>query len=349
MAGRRSAFLAGFGGALLAVALLGVLAAVGVFGGGGREAASTVTVPPALAASGGTTAVGKIYDRASPGVVSIQAGAASGSGFVLDRQGRIVTNAHVVAGARDVQVQFGEDGPSVDAELVGSDPSSDVAVLRVDPGDVEGRLRPLPLANSDDVRVGDLTVAIGNPFGLPGTATAGIVSALGRQIDAPNGFSISGAIQTDAAINPGNSGGPLLDRTGRVIGVNSQIATGGAGNTNVGIGFAVPANTVRKVVPDLEDDGRVRRAYLGVSTSGSQSGSGALVGAVVPGGPADDAGLQAGDVITRVGGAEIRRPEDISAAIADRKPGEDVRIAYTRAGDDRTVDVHLGVRPEQAP
>ena len=349
MPGRRSAFLAGFAGALVAVGLVAVLAAVGVFGGGGREAASTVTVPPALAASGGTTAVGKIYDRASPGVVSIQAGAASGSGFVLDRQGRIVTNAHVVAGARDVQVQFGEDGPSVDADLVGSDPSSDLAVLRVEPGDVAGGLRPLRLANSDDVRVGDLAVAIGNPFGLPGTATAGIVSALGRQIDAPNGFSIPGAIQTDAAINPGNSGGPLLDRNGRVIGVNSQIATGGAGNTNVGVGFAVPANTVRKVVPDLEDDGRVRRAYLGVSTSESPTGTGALVREVVPGAPTDDAGLQAGDVITRVGGTAIRRPEDISAAIADRKPGDALRIAYRRGGDDRTAEVNLGLRPEQAP
>ena len=268
---------------------------------------------------------------------------------MLDRQGRIVTNAHVVAGARDVQVQFGEDGPSVDADLVGSDPSSDLAVLRVDPADVEGGLRPLRLANSDAVRVGDLAVAIGNPFGLPGTATAGIVSALGRQIDAPNGFSIPGAIQTDAAINPGNSGGPLLDRHGDVIGVTSQIETGGAGSGNVGVGFAVPANTVRTVVPDLEDDGRVRRAYLGVSTSESPTGSGALVREVVPGGPADDAGLQAGDVITRVGGTDIRRPEDISAAIADREPGDDIRIEYRRGGDDRAADVDLGLRPEQAP
>ena len=341
---RRSTLIAGFLGALVA------LVAVAEHPGHGEQAAQRASAPPAVAASGsGADSVGDIYERTSPGVVSIQAGSASGSGFVLDRQGAIATNAHVVDGARELKVRFGEDGDLIDARLVGADPSSDLAVLRVDPDDVEGGLAPLTLADSDDVRVGDLAVAIGNPFGLPRTATAGIVSALGRQIDAPNGFSIPGAIQTDAAINPGNSGGPLLDGAGRVIGVNSQIRTGGAGNGNVGVGFAVPSNTVRSVVADLEDDGRVRRAYVGVSTGPAQQGTGALVREVVPGGPAADGGLRPGDVIVKIADTAIAGPDDVSEAVLASKPGETVRVEIRRGGDERVLDVRLADRPAQAP
>ena len=162
-----------------------------------------------------------------------------------------------------MRVQFGEDTPTIPGRVVGRDRSSDLALVRVLPRRVRGGLKPLALADSGRVRVGDLAVAIGNPFGLERTLTAGVVSALGRQIDAPDGFSIPGAIQTDAAINPGNSGGPLLDRDARVIGVNSQIETGGAGRGNVGVGFAVPSNIVKAVAADLEHDGSVRRAYIG--------------------------------------------------------------------------------------
>ena len=200
-----------------------------------------------LATDGGRlapTQVGRVYDAAAPGVVSVQSGPASGTGFVVNRDGTLITNAHVVGGADTAQVSFGDSGRMIDAEVLGTDVSSDLAVLRVDPGSVD-QLRPLTLANSDRVRVGDAVVAVGNPFGLDRTATAGIVSAVGREIRAPDGFQIDHVIQTDAPINPGNSGGPLLDARGRVIGVNTQIATGGTSSGNVGIGFAVPSNTVR--------------------------------------------------------------------------------------------------------
>jgi putative serine protease PepD len=198
--------------------------------------------------------ISAIYARASSGVVSVHmssgTGTASGTGFVVDSDGTIVTNAHVVGDAQEAQVRFDDDAP-VRAEVVGTDPSSDLAVLRVDPAQA-GTLHPLTLAESDDVRVGDSAIAVGYPFGLDRTATAGIVSGLGRRIQAPNGVGIDEVIQTDAPINPGNSGGPLLDASGRVIGVNSQIATASAGGGNVGVGFAIPSDTVREVVPRLK-------------------------------------------------------------------------------------------------
>ena len=209
------------------------------------------------AASGGQPApsqISAIYARASRGVVSVQvssgSGTASGTGFVFDSEGTIVTNAHVVGDAQEAQVRFDDDAP-VQAQVVGTDPSSDLAVLHVDPAQA-GTLQPLTLGESDDVRVGDTAIAVGYPFGLDRTATAGIVSGLGRRIQAPNGVSIDEVIQTDAPINPGNSGGPLLDASGRVIGVNSQIATASGGGGNVGVGFAIPSDTVREVVPRLK-------------------------------------------------------------------------------------------------
>ena len=299
---------------------------------------------PLLATDGGRlpqTQVGRVYEAAAPGVVSVQAGPASGTGFVVNRDGTLVTNAHVVANNDTAQVSFGDSGRMIDAEVLGTDVSSDLAVLRVDPGSVD-RLRPLPLADSDRVRVGDGVVAVGNPFGLDRTATAGIVSAVGREIRAPDGFQIDHVIQTDAPINPGNSGGPLLDARGRVIGVNTQIATGGSGG-NVGIGFAVPSNTVREVLPELARGGRIERPFMGVTSAPHPSG--AEVQGVTPGGPADGAGLRAGDVITGVDGAPVSDPDDLSRLVSGLEPGDEVEVEVTRDGEERTYDIELGTRP----
>ena len=248
-------------------------------------------------------------------------------------------------------VRFDDNGEPTPARVVGADPSSDLAVLKVDPRRAP-RLVALPLADSDDVKVGDAAIAIGFPLGLDKTATAGIVSGLGREIRAPNGFTIDEVIQTDAPINPGNSGGPLLDDRGRVIGVNSQIATAGSSG-NVGIGFAVPSNTVREVVPRLERGETIQRPYLGVSTTDPRTGTGAAIAEVTPGGPADRAGLrpgaavtgQGGDVIVAIDGKAVDAPDDVSAHIAGKRPGDRVRVEVLRDGSRRTFEVELGVRP----
>jgi putative serine protease PepD len=323
---------------VLAVAAL-ALSAIALLDGGPDEADLLATDGGRLA----PTQAGRVYEAAAPGVVSVQAGPASGTGFVVNRDGTLITNAHVVAGADTAQVSFGDSGRMVDAEVLGTDVSSDLAVLRVDPASVD-RLRPLPLANSDRVRVGDAVVAVGNPFGLDRTATAGIVSAVGREIRAPDGFQIDHVIQTDAPINPGNSGGPLLDARGRVIGVNTQIATGGTSRGNVGIGFAVPANTVRQVLPALIRGERIERPFLGVTSSPYPLG-GAEIQGVTPGGPAAGAGLHAGDVITRVNGAPISDPDDLSQIVSGLEPGDEVEVEVTRDGERQTFDVELGTRP----
>jgi putative serine protease PepD len=322
---------------LVAIAALAV-SAFALLDDGGDEAAL-------LATDGGRlpqTQVGRVYESAAPGVVSVQAGPASGTGFVVNRDGTIVTNAHVVGSNDTAEVSFGDSGNTIDAEVLGTDVSSDLAVLRVDPGSVD-RLRPLPLADSDQVRVGDGVVAVGNPFGLDRTATAGIVSAVGREIRAPDGFQIDHVIQTDAPINPGNSGGPLLDARGRVIGVNTQIATGGSGRGNVGIGFAVPSNTVRDVLPALARGERIKRPFLGVTSAPHPAG--AEIQGVTPGGPADGAGLRAGDVITGVDGAPVSDPDDVSRLVSALEPGDEVEVEVTRDGETRTFDVELGTRP----
>ena len=202
------------------------------------------------------------------------------------------------------------------------------------------------------MQVGDAAIAIGYPLGLDRTVTAGIISGLGREIQAPNGFSIDKVIQTDAPINPGNSGGPLLDAKGRVIGVNSQIATDGAGQGNVGIGFAVPSNTVREVVPKLEAGQTIAHPYMGVSTSEAVTGSGALVRRVAPGSPAAKAGLQAasssgegGDLIVAIAGTPIAGPDDVINAVTAKKPGDSVTVVVLRDGKRTTIDVVLGTRP----
>jgi putative serine protease PepD len=293
--------------------------------------------------------VGRVYDAASPAVVSVRVGGASGTGFLINRDGIIVTNSHVVGGADDAEVSFGDRGRTVPADVLGRDPSSDLSALRVDPRAADG-VRPLPLADSDAVRVGDRVIAIGYPLSLDRTATTGIVSGLGREIQAPNGFQIDEVIQTDAPINPGNSGGPLLDERGRVIGVNSQIATAGA-RGNIGIGFAVPSNAVREVVPRLARGERIVRPFLGLTTTPAP-GVGARIEEVAAGGPAAAAGLRGGangDVIVGVAGRTVVAPEDISRAIEGKSPGDRVQVEIVRGSQRRTIEVELGTRPERVP
>jgi S1-C subfamily serine protease len=377
-------------------AVLGAGAAVGIVEGfdlGGGHTSTIVEEAP-LAAHDDTSNSGDnsgltardIYKRDAPGVVFIRAqivqrvespfdfglpqeqqGEATGSGFVIDKDGTILTNAHVINGARKVTVQFANK-KRVDAKVLGKDESTDLALLKVDPSGLG--LVPLELGSSRTVQVGDPAVAIGNPFGLERTLTTGVISAVHRPLQAPNGFRIDDAIQTDAPINPGNSGGPLIDATGKVIGVNSQIETGGSGsNGNIGIGFAVPIDTAKAIIPELKKSGRVDRGYLGVSTTTIDKSlqglnlpvdRGALVQSVTPGSPADKAGIRAGDIsatldgdpiqlggdiITEVDGKPIKSNDDLTAAIAGRKPGEKVQITIRRGDKTKEVEVTLADRP----
>src|SRR3954447_22116817 len=308
-----------FGGAVAMALVVGALPLAGVIDDAPARFASappppspTTTAPSAPSRpKGAGESISDIYKRVSTGVVFVQAGqSAPGSGFVYDDQGHIVTNDHVVEEANSFSVRIGADSKPIPAQRVGKDPSSDLAVLKVDPGAVQGGLKPLELGDSKALEPGDQTIAIGSPFGLEGTVTSGIVSSLGRTITAPNNFPIADAIQTDAAINPGNSGGPLLDGNGRVIGVNSQIKSGSGSNS--GVGFAVPVSTVKFVVPQIQNGGKVVRAYLGVRNGDTQDLSGAVVGGVVPGGPAARAGLRDGDKITSIDGRAVRSSEDVS-------------------------------------
>jgi putative serine protease PepD len=337
-------------GALAVAIVAGVLAATGTFGrdSHAQNASSTprgTSTTPVSTGGASLTDVSDLYARVSPGVVYIATGQGSGSGFVVGTDGTIVTNDHVVQGADEVSVRFTENGDPVPARVVGTDPSTDLAVLDVDESKVEGGVKPLELGESSDLKPGEPAIAIGSPFGLQGTVTTGIVSALGREIQAPNGFSIAGVIQTDAAINPGNSGGPLLDRDGRVIGVNSQIATNGGGS-NSGVGFAVPIDTVKSVVPQLKDDGRIDRAFLGVSSSEAAPRDGALV-QEVNGEPAQQAGLRPGDVILSFDGRTIASPSDLGEAVLTRKPGDTVEVVVQRDGNRETLKVTLGTRPAE--
>jgi S1-C subfamily serine protease len=342
---------------------------------------SPITAPASDPGDGAGRTVNDIYQDEGRGVVFISAsgvsddqslfgapqqGTATGSGFVVDKEGTILTNAHVVEGAESVTVSFEEGGEEIDAEVKGVDPSTDLAALKVDPSDVEA-LDPIPLGDSSEAEVGDPVVAIGNPFGYSRTVTTGIVSALQREIEAPNGFQIPNVIQTDAPINPGNSGGPLLDGQGRVIGINSQIATGG-GQGSVGIGFAVPVNTAKQLLPQLKKGGEIERAYLGIQMSDVTAelakeldlpvDAGALIAEATQGGPADDAGLegsdgtsdqgvpQGGDVLVEVDGETIANADDVAAAIADNSPGDEIEVVYYRDGERETAQVELGERPD---
>src|SRR3954466_5730327 len=345
----------------VAAGALAVILAFGVFGVGRDNGPA-----PLKAAQGNLapTRVGQIYAKASKGVVSVAAregnGTSTGPGFVIDDRGTIVTNAHVVGEVGTAQVRFGDQGRTLDAPVLGRDASSDLAVLRVDPSQ-SGRLYPLTLADSGKVRIGDTAVAIGNPFGLDRTATAGIVSGLGRHITAPNGFDIDEVIQTDAPINPGNSGGPLLDARARVIGVNSQIETGpGLGRGNVGIGFAVPSNAVRDVVPRLAQGKKIEHAYLGIQTStvpegvytarGLKPDEGVYVQDERGGSPADRAGIRTGDVVVNVAGRRVSEPADVAEAIQGPQPGAPLRIEGVHGdGTREELPVRLGHRPTRTP
>jgi putative serine protease PepD len=305
---------------------------------------------PAASTTG--LSVSDIYQRTQKGVVEItvttsqstspfggqQTQQAQGSGFVYDSSGRIITNQHVVDGATSISVRFW-NGKTYKAELVGSDPSTDLAVIKVDaPASL---LTPLTLADSSAVAVGDNVVAIGSPFGLENTVTSGIVSALHRQMTSPNKFSIDDSIQTDAAINHGNSGGPLLNGEGQVIGVNAQIESDSGGND--GVGFAIPSNTVKSIVSELISTGKAEHAYLGVSVE-TVNGS-VRITQVRAGTPAAEAGLQAGDRITSVDGKQIASGDGLTSAIAARKPGDTASVTYSRGGQSHTVEIKLASRP----
>jgi putative serine protease PepD len=312
--------------------------------GGTGSAGSAQSVRDADALS-----VPEIYRRTADGVVEVLVtgaggtfgeGAtpqAQGSGFVYDDEGHVITNQHVVADADQVRVRFA-DGSSYTADVVGADASTDLAVLDVDAP--AGKLQPLDLADSSTLEIGAGVVAIGSPFGLEGTITTGIVSALHRAITAPNGFTIDDAIQTDAAINHGNSGGPLLDLRGDVIGVNAQIRSDGGGNE--GVGFAIPSSTVRRIADEIISDGQVEHAYLGISLEPEGEAS---ITSVREGTPAADAGLRVGDVITKLNGRAIASGAELRGQLDRHEPGEAVRLTVRRDGDDLIVTVTLGTRP----
>jgi putative serine protease PepD len=347
----RSGLFAAAGGA---AAVLVLAAAFGLGALTEHHSDNTPSALPAVAGKPvqprhGQTRATAIYALASPAVASIKTAQGSGTGFLIDSRGTLVTNAHVVDTFTDVSVSFGANGRALHGHVVGSDPSSDLAVVRVSPSDVPAGAKPLKIADSRNVQVGDSVIAIGNPFGLDRTETAGIVSAIGRDIQAPNGFQIDQAIQTDAAINPGNSGGPLLDDAGEVIGVNSQIETGGISSGNVGIGFAVPSNSVRQVVPKIEAGQAISRPFLGVSTGATPTGTGAVVSSVVPGGPADKAGLQPGDVIETIDGQPVADPSAVSTLVGARHAGDRMQVQVLRGGQSLSIGVRLGVRPAHVP
>jgi S1-C subfamily serine protease len=333
-----------------------------------------------------------IYEAAAPGVVTVRSifggaeptlldpsggGQGQGSGFVISDDGEIVTNAHVVteggtAGgggelrpAREVFVEF-SDRNQVPAEVVGFDPFADVALLEVDPEGLD--LRPLKLGSENDVEVGEPVAAIGSPFGQQQSLSIGVVSASDRTIDSLTRFAIDGAIQTDASINPGNSGGPLLDAQGEVVGINQQINTTSGGNE--GVGFALPIDLAERAIEQLRDDGEVSYAYIGVETTplypqladrlGLDVDTGALISRVVSGGPADDAGLQAGDepirfqgreldaggdVIVSVDGEEIVGESDLPRLISLLDPGDEVTLEIIRDDEHQEVEVTLEERP----
>jgi len=344
--------------AMLAL-IVGILIA-GAFAAGtltGKDNSSTKPLPAVasrpIKPNQGQTRAGAIYAKAVPAVVSIRTSAGSGTGFLIDNTHTIVTNAHVVDNSKHVTVRFGARGTDLDGQVLGTDASSDLAVVRIQSSSAPKAATPLPLADSRSVQVGDTAIAIGNPFGLDRTATEGIVSGLGRRIQAPNGFEIDQAIQTDAPINPGNSGGPLLDDSGRVIGVNSQIETGGASSGNVGIGFAVPSNTVRSVVPILEQGKSVEHAYLGVQAAADVSGgiapAGAEIADVTAGGPAEAAGLQPGDIITAIDGKTIDSFDQVSEIVNSHKVGDQIDIRVDRGGGERSFHVTLAKRPNSTP
>jgi putative serine protease PepD len=333
----------------------GVAAVYAGFGDGGTTVVPQVTVnSDAQPAANSTSTISAIYKSTYKSVVEVTVSSAAsdtpfgnggtqqaqGSGFVYDTDGHVITNQHVVDGAESVSVKFA-DGKTYSAKVVGADPSTDLAVIDVDAP--ASALKPLELADSSAVEVGDGVIAIGSPFGLEQTVTTGIVSALHRQITSPNNFSIDDAIQTDAAINHGNSGGPLLDMNGDVIGVNSQIESDSGGND--GVGFAVPSDTISRIVGALIDDGSVEHAYLGVAIDDSSGTSGASLAEVRSGTPAARAGLRTGDVVTKFGGTSVGSADELRRLVDSKQPGDQIELTVERNGKTQTVNVTLGTRP----
>ena len=309
--------------------------------GNGSTVVRQVTVSDTQpASSAANLSVQSIYQLANKGVVEITAGQGQGSGFVYDAGGHIITNEHVIAGTSSVSVKFW-NGKTFNARVVGTDASTDLAVLKVDAP--VSQLFPLSLGDSSKLVVGDQVVAIGSPFGLEGTVTSGIVSALHREMTSPNQFAIDNSIQTDAAINHGNSGGPLLNAQGKVVGVNSQIESNSGGNE--GVGFAVPSNTVRSIASQLISSGKAEHAFLGVVLSDSSSQTGAAVGQVRAGTPAARAALRAGDVVTAAAGTTINSASELRAVINAHRPGDTISVTYTRGGQSHTIKVKLAARP----
>jgi len=349
----------------------GGVVALAVASGGSTTTHSTTTVvaPQSASAiptslSGSTTHTGgmtvnQIYRQDSPGVVDIivtqqsgggqgffgfggggQTPEGEGAGVVYDTKGDILTDEHVVSGATSVHVTF-QDGYKASAKVLGTDPSTDVAVIRVSVP--ASQLHPIPLANSSDAQVGDPVVAIGSPFSLPETTTAGIVSQVGRSIQAPNGFAIPGAIQTDAAINPGNSGGPLLDSNGDVLGLNDQIQTNSG--SSAGVGFAVPSNTVGQIANEIIAGEPVRHAYVGVELNPNSTG-GAGVSSISSGSPAASAGIQINDLITAINGKAITSTEQFIATVDSFSPGQSITVTLKHDGQTKNIKLTLGTRPQ---
>jgi putative serine protease PepD len=352
---------------LLAASALAVGAGAGAgsYAAFGGDSGNTTTVVQEAAAKGSpaaatrTMSVNGVYRAARDGVVEVtttsnsrgsdnspfpfggsQSSQAQGSGFVYDSSGDIITNNHVVTGASSISVTFA-DGSKYSAKVVGTDPSSDLAVIKVNAP--SSKLHPLTLGDSSKLEVGDGVVAIGSPFGLEETVTTGIVSALNRDISSTNNFTISGAIQTDAAINHGNSGGPLLNMAGHVVGINTQIESESGGNE--GVGFAVPSSTISQVAAKLVKGEKIVHPYLGVYVQTPTSRSGAQIARVRSGSPAASAGLKAGDVVTAFGGQTIASPDDLTAAVAAKQPGDKVSVTYVRNDSTKTTDVMIGTRP----
>jgi S1-C subfamily serine protease len=382
------------GGALVA-------AVIAAFGGLGSSHSTVTTVTTAAPAAETKNAAQvthgftphEIYERDAPGVAFVvstvvqktespflfgesqRQGQASGSGIVINNNGIILTNYHVIENAIKVNVSF-EKGQTVEAQVLGKDPSNDLAVLKIPTDGLT--LHPLVLGDSSTVQVGEPAYAIGNPFDLQRTLTAGIISALQREITAPNGFTINDVLQTDAPINPGNSGGPLLNGQGQVIGINSQIETGGSNDGSVGVGFAIPINKAKSEIAQLEKGGTVRGAYLGLTSltiDGSLSAlnlpvkSGALVQSVQKGTAAEKAGIKGGtvstntengqvavggDIIVSVNGHKIASSEELAAVISAHKPGQSIRLGMKvpKGGgsyENKTVTATLGERPNSVP
>ncbi len=346
--------------ATLAAIVGGLAGAAGTVLAMRAESSSSSLLDPDASLGTGTIAarnpsqnpIAAVADKVLPSVVSIQVsgpqGSGSGSGVVIRSDGFILTNNHVVAGARDLQVLLA-NGRQVPAEIVGLDVLTDLAVIKV--SGVE--LPPATLGDSRSLKVGDTVVAIGSPLGLTGTVTSGIVSALSRQVGAgPAGGTVFNAIQTDAAINPGNSGGALVDLGGTVVGINSAIATAGGGGS-IGLGFAIPVNEARDVAEQIIRDGRASHPYLGVANFvavrelGDSDADGVLIREIPPGSPAAAAGLRAGDIIVRFGGKDIASSDDLILAIREQDIGDSVSIEYIRSGERRTTNAVLAERPEE--